>query len=808
MRTNSSQAGPRAAALEGHTLQGRYLIKEMIGEGGMAWVYRAYDQTEERPLAIKVMRDKKSESSTVRERFMREARVQSTLDHPHIVKVYDVFQEGDIVGLVQEWCDAGDLHHYLRKQSSLLPLPQIRSLFHPLLQAVSHAHANQLIHRDIKPANILLQKQNGVLLPKLNDFGLVKALDLYSLTSTGSIMGTVHYMAPEQFEETKHVDYRADIYSLGVLLYQMCTGRLPFNGRMPSLGMKILRTPPPHPKEATPALRDVLIRSLHKQPEARYPSCEAFEEAFLQAVQDDTLATSSLVSSQTTPSSIPIDSPDTLQTDDEWLHTEETHKAAFPTHTETPPETPVSPQQTHPHMRPVPIPVLPQDAPSTTKDAATSSFSNIWLALLLLSGFGIGAWATMYLTRPAKPQATTRRAPAVRPAQRKADRRPALTKPQGRQQPHTDKRPPMPVLTPTHRDTSLQPPLTAPLQRMPQAPPLQPDARPQTNTRLAPTARPTARPTPNKALLFRQALLAEHNKKHKQARALLARSCKLSFADACGRLGWLHILGKGGPKDIGKGIGYFRLACRRKYGKACRQLARIYSEGKLRQKASFPKARRFAKLACIHRDPEGCVRYGFFLLKGMGGKRDPIQAEAHFQFACEQNQAHACANLSHIYLHGLLGGKKQYKKARVYASKGCKLGSRPGCGRLAHLAFKGLGGKKDLKLARRSYKTTCELKSGAGCFMYAGMLRGGYGGPKNARKARQMAKVSCAYKDEDGCHLFARYVTHGIGGPRNCALANRYYQKACKLGEKTACREFCINRKRTRRQHAPTEESP
>src|SRR5437899_2545090 len=206
-------------------------ILELVGQGGMGAVYKARQQGLDRFVAVKILPPQAARDPAFAERFAREARSLARLNHPNIVSVYDFGQTGDLYFFVMEYVDGVNLRHILldrklRPEEALKLVPQ-------LCDALQYAHDEGVVHRDIKPENILLDKKGRV---KIADFGLAKLLgrDAANFTLTGSqqVMGTLYYMAPEQVERPLEVDHRADIYSLGVVFYEMLTGQLPV-GRFP-----------------------------------------------------------------------------------------------------------------------------------------------------------------------------------------------------------------------------------------------------------------------------------------------------------------------------------------------------------------------------------------------------------------------------------------------------------------------------------------------------------------------------------------------------------------------------------------------
>lgn len=202
-----------------------YKIVSKIGEGGMGTVYLADDIMLERKVAVKVLSPLLTKDKQFTERFRHEAKVQASLIHPNIVGLYNFFQEDDTYCMVMEYVDGDTLKHII---SNTGPVPEQRAIWilSQMLEAVGFAHKKGIIHRDIKPGNILIGKDDTV---KILDFGIAKILQEKGLTKTGTKMGTIYYMSPEQIKALKDIDHRTDIYSLGVTFYEMLSGRVPFN---------------------------------------------------------------------------------------------------------------------------------------------------------------------------------------------------------------------------------------------------------------------------------------------------------------------------------------------------------------------------------------------------------------------------------------------------------------------------------------------------------------------------------------------------------------------------------------------------
>ena len=277
--------------LSGETV-GKYLIGELFGEGGMAYVYKGIHADLGLPIAFKVLFPELARQQEVRDRFKREARLQFRLQHPNVVRVIDLIDQDGLLGMVMDWVQGQDMSDYLKAYGRPLPPNDIKRLFLPVLSAVGHAHDHHIIHRDLKPANILLEGSPGKEVPKVMDFGIAKSLnDDNSKTKTGLVMGTPYYLAPEQARGAKNIDHRADIYSLGVTLYQMLTAQLPFDG---DSAIAIITA---HCMEPIPALGNVLPgidpqldmliqKALAKDPNRRFSSCQEFADELSRVLPD------------------------------------------------------------------------------------------------------------------------------------------------------------------------------------------------------------------------------------------------------------------------------------------------------------------------------------------------------------------------------------------------------------------------------------------------------------------------------------------------------------------------------------------
>ena len=258
----------------GKRLDGRYEIHELLGDGGMAVVYRAYDTIDDRMVAIKILKDEFAGNSDFLRRFRNESKAIAVLSHPNIVKVYDVSFGDRIQYIVMEYVDGITLKQYLdQHKETAVPWKEALHFTTQILWALQHAHEKGIVHRDIKPQNIMLL-QDGTI--KVMDFGIARFARSETRTMTDKAIGSVHYIAPEQARGDV-TDERADIYSVGVMLYEMLTGRLPFEAdNAVSVAIMQLQANPTLPRDINPdipeGLQEITMKAMQKAPSQRYQS--------------------------------------------------------------------------------------------------------------------------------------------------------------------------------------------------------------------------------------------------------------------------------------------------------------------------------------------------------------------------------------------------------------------------------------------------------------------------------------------------------------------------------------------------------
>ena len=279
--TSNPQSAVRLSEQLAEALGERYVLERELGQGGMATVFLARGAQDRRPVAVKVMRPKVANALGA-ERFLREIEIARAMAHPLIVPLHESGSAGGLLYYVMPYVEGESLYERLQRER-LLSLDEALGITHDVAEALAYAHGRGVLHRDVKPENILLAGGRAL----VADFGLARAIgaaDYRRLTQTGVIVGTAHYMSPEQLREERDLDQRVDVYGLGCILYEMLTGAPPYTGRsLLELATRILQSPVPSVRQVDPSVPapvdQVISRALAKLARDRFASMQEFAAA-------------------------------------------------------------------------------------------------------------------------------------------------------------------------------------------------------------------------------------------------------------------------------------------------------------------------------------------------------------------------------------------------------------------------------------------------------------------------------------------------------------------------------------------------
>lgn len=271
----------------GKTLKGRYFITSLIQEGGMSFVYLAEDNINQKPVALKIMKDETYSDPLNVARFQREARACAALRHSNIVEIYDIDEYGGKPYIVMEYIESKSLKDLLLTRGVFSPL-EACDIIYQLADALMHAHEHGVIHRDIKPQNVMMQYDGGI---KLLDFGIATINDAPNITQKDMVVGSVHYMAPEVLKG-KGATPRSDVYSLGITFFELLTGKQPFTDSEPvNIAMRQIEEPLPSIRkirsDVSGKIEKIINKACQKDPNSRYQSMKAFKHDLQNAMRVD-----------------------------------------------------------------------------------------------------------------------------------------------------------------------------------------------------------------------------------------------------------------------------------------------------------------------------------------------------------------------------------------------------------------------------------------------------------------------------------------------------------------------------------------
>ena len=267
--TKKDEAKETAVSPPSQQQLGPYQVQELIGQGGMAEVFKGQHTTLNRTVAIKMMRTDQAQKSDFQTRFEREAQAIAQLRHPHIIEIFDFGRADNTYYMVMDYIAGQSLSDYLQANNGRIPHPEALTYITHIASALDYAHAQNIVHRDIKPSNVMLQPEtaanNNPYSAILTDFGIAKIRGGGTAITRTGMVGTLDYIAPEQIQDARDVDGRADVYALGVMAYQLLTGQLPFQGSNPAaILIAHMQQPPPDPRQYAPHLSETTTTAIHK----------------------------------------------------------------------------------------------------------------------------------------------------------------------------------------------------------------------------------------------------------------------------------------------------------------------------------------------------------------------------------------------------------------------------------------------------------------------------------------------------------------------------------------------------------------
>ena len=696
---------------------GRYERLQRIGRGAMGTVYRAHDPHIDRTIAIKVLLV--DDDPGLRERFQQEVRAAGTLSHQHIVGVHDF---GNVDGrpyIVMEYVDGRTLSDVLRDGDALTLTQKLR-LMQQLCSALDYAHARGVVHRDIKPANLMIDQRGDL---KVVDFGIAKLGDL-QLTRTGNVLGTLTYMSPEQIEG-RNVDRRSDIFSVGIVLYELLSSRHAFEGDTPSTIIRaIIHDQPVALTELLPDLDPELDRivrkALQKDPAHRYQTLGqmATDLARVRIATDPTIA--------------PADPTGTLLID--------RRATKSPTATALPP-----------------VAQGPPVAPSAPISQAGGSSSSRWVvaiaAFALIVAIGAGALLTRsILFKASSTDGPTTKSTTIPPSTATQTSNVATTTPEtttaktgavdtsasGKSSVDGSDRP-------TQKIEKIKPPKIE--QKV-----VTPTAYERAQGMLS--NNPTPEQKTEAAALFQKAceggepaaclqggLLYRDEPVLKNlpvAAQLFQRACDGKNAEGCNDIALEYARGTAVTKDEARAASLFGQACDGGVAPACTSLGRAYQNGR-GVAPDVSRARTLFQKACDGGGTVGCFEGGLLVMRGVGGPADPTRAASMFQQACDKGSPVACANLGYAYLRGDGVTKDEGHAAALY-QRACDSGGAPACNYLAGMYTGGRGVTKDLARAATLLERSCDGNYADACRTLSQRYGQGIGVGRNPTRAAELAR--------------------------------------------------------------------
>ncbi|MFN7955109.1 MAG: serine/threonine-protein kinase [bacterium] len=778
---------PAAAMLrEGMVFAGRYEIQAIIGRGGMGTVYRARDRHLEEVVALKLILPQLVPMGGILDRFKHETRLARQLSHPNIIKVYDLGQHEDVTYLSMEYLEGTDLRHVIADEGPL-PIPRAIEIARQICAGLAFAHESGVIHRDIKPHNIFLNKRGRV---KLLDFGLAKAIDVSQVSLSGQAIGTPAYMSPEQAvaQDGQPVDHRTDLYSLGVVLFQLFTGQVPFRGTSAiEVALAHVQRQPPRPRELRPDIPQhieaIVLKAMAKDRDYRYSS--ALEIASDLSGETRHWESAAKVSGHTQPVE---------------------HGRAEPR------QGPALDTSRHASPASEWAPVLGErdrgDTRAATGRAERAGHAGWLVPVVMVVAIAVALGAYRMRTGPlassSKPIAS---APSPTTAAPEPSQDSASVTAPGPAQPSTaPAATSAPAPSPTSPTTAATattakpatPPSTAPPRAAssvesaapspasPASPPPRienpapPRAAPATSSpaesgpkgaTTTAASKATVPPAPPETKVAR----VEPERAPPEAKTVLPPVVPNAATTKT-------------PPPLPKGklteLDLRRQACDGGDGEVCHDLGALFQEGDagLGANADATQAASYYRRSCELGVGEGCIDGGMLLVE----EGDAAGAARLYEAGCRLHKPQSCFNLAKMVKAGD-GVDPDPGRAALLHREACEGGLAAGCTSLGLLYENGEGVERNPKLALDLYKRGCDGGSVPGCSNLGSLYQGGNGVDQDFAKAGEYYDRACQKGLSTACFNLGRLAEQGLGREADPSAAIALYKKACGKGNENAC---------------------
>ncbi len=793
-RDQTVLTAPGLEIVAGTVLRGKYEVLGELGAGGMATVYKVRHKAFQEILAVKVVHGHLLHDEGFLKRFRNEAVVARQLKHPNAVRIddFDSTEDGRPF-IVMEFVDGRSLYELRNAAPNPWPAERCLDIAAQAASALSAAHTLGIVHRDIKPANIvLLREGNDALRVKILDFGIAKVSSAETFAGMTSVhtqpsllIGTPEYMSPEQASGhlESAIDRRSDLYSLGLVLYEMLTGAHPFRADTPmGMLMQQLSTLPAPPESicaVPPALSALVLKALQKDPRDRFQSAAEMFTALRnpQSWFDvQTLAATHSGPSATSVVASPSGAGDAFANPFPPVSTASAQSSASVERlTQVLPTAPTPAQSGGLTAE---IPPKPSSSAAVRKNYL---LFGALAALVLIVGLLAALWAGRRSTAGSNSAAKS----------------PAVASPPS---PATVVVPPPVLPTPTPTPPTKAAPTPAANSKHPAAPtPSNPPKteQPTTSTPTPPPvsvakqpaveAKPEIKPppVPETTAVQSQFLKLRAGQQFDEALRFTRDACNKGSARGCVLEGYLNEHGEGIAVDPVKAFALYTQGCNGGDALGCSNLAVAYEHGR-GTPVNFAQAFTLYRKGCDGGVAHACSNLGRMFQSGRGVAQDYGQAFAFYTKGCDGGGAQGCSDLGYLYESGHGVGQDQARAAELYR-KGCDGGALLGCNNLGHMYDEGRGVTRDYGQAVALFRKGCDGGEPRSCTGLGFAFERGNGVPKDNARAIALYSKACDGDNFVGCWDLGLMYERGLGVTKNVAGAIQVFRKACNGGEKRAC---------------------